>query len=84
VSARADPPTSWLPFETLAGPHHPIAAYVYAEDRKGIRPADHLAEVRGLLRVDGYSEFKRLTGDRADGSVTLAFCWARLPKVLRA
>ena len=61
-----------------AGPSHPIAAYVYSEDRKNIRPADHLAGFRGVLQVDGYDGFKRLAGNRADASVTLAFCWAHL------
>ena len=37
-----------------------------------------------MLQVDGYAGFKRLAGDRADGSVTLALCWAELPKVPRA
>ena len=61
-----------------SGPGHPAAAYVYSEDRKGARPAGHLAEFRGVLQVDGYAGFKRLAGDRADGSVTLAFCWAHM------
>src|SRR3954462_117973 len=61
-----------------AGPTHPIAAYVYAEDRKGCRPAEHLAAFRGVLQVDGYDGFKRLALDRADSSVTLAFCWAHM------
>jgi hypothetical protein len=61
-----------------AGPGHPVAAYVYAEDRKGIRPAAHLAAFKGALQVDGYAGFKRLAGDRADGSITLAFCWAHM------
>ena len=61
-----------------AGPTHPVAAYVYAEDRKGSRPAGHLATFRGVLQVDGYDGFKRLTLDRADSSVTLAFCWAHM------
>src|ERR1700755_3667309 len=60
------------------GPPHPMAAYVYAEDRKGSRPAGHLAGFRGVLQVDGYDGFKRLAVDRADGSVTLAFCWAHM------
>jgi transposase len=58
------------------GPGHPAAAYVYAEDRRGIRPAAHLAGFNGVLQVDGYAGFKRLAGDRADSSVRLAFCWA--------
>jgi len=60
------------------GPGHPVAAYVYTEDRKNIRPATHLSNFRGVLQVDGYAGFKRLAGDRADASVTLAFCWAHL------
>ena len=60
------------------GPGPPVAAYVYTEDRKGLRPAGHLAAFRGVLQVDGYAGFKRLAGDRADGSVGLAFCWAHM------
>jgi transposase len=56
----------------------PAAAYVYAEDQKGTRPAEHLAAFRGVLQVDGYAGFKRLAGNRADGSVRLAFCWAHM------
>jgi transposase len=58
------------------GPAHPAAAYFYTEDRKGIRPATHLINFKGVLQVDGYAGFKRLAGDRPDTSVTLAFCWA--------
>jgi hypothetical protein len=54
------------------------AAYIYAEDRKGARPAEHLARFSGVLQVDGYAGFKRLAGDRAEGSVRLAFCWAHM------
>jgi len=61
-----------------SGSGHPAAAYVYSEDRKNERPAGHLAEFRGVLQVDGYYGFKRLAGDRADGSVTLAFCWTHM------
>jgi transposase len=61
-----------------AGSAHPIAAYVYSEDRKGAHPAAHLAGFRGVLQVDGYAGFKRLAGDRADASVTLAFCWTHM------
>jgi len=60
------------------GPTHPAAAYVYSEDRRGECPAGHLAGFRGVLQVDGYAGFKRLAGDRADGSVQLAFCWAHM------
>ncbi len=60
------------------GPSHPIAAYVYSDDRKNLRPAGHLAGFRGVLQVDGYDGFKKLAGDRADASVRLAFCWTHL------
>ena len=42
------------------------------------RPAGHLAGFSGVLQVDGYDGFKRLALDRADSSVTLAFCWAHM------
>ncbi|MFC7478382.1 IS66 family transposase [Dankookia sp. GCM10030260] len=61
-----------------SGSAPPAAAYVYAEDQKSTRPAAHLAAFRGVLQVDGYAGFKRLAGDRADGSVRLAFCWAHM------
>lgn len=60
------------------GPSHPAVAYVYAEDRKAIRPAAHLASFDGVLQVDGYNGFKRLAGERADNSVKLAFCWVHM------
>ena len=56
----------------------PAVAYVYAPDRKGIRPARHLAAFRGTLQVDGYGGFRALADQRNDGAVALAFCWAHL------
>lgn len=56
----------------------PAVAYVYAPDRKGIRPAGHLADFRGTLQVDGYGGFRALADRRNDGAVALAFCWAHL------
>ena len=60
------------------GPSHPAVAYIYAEDRKAIRPTAHLAAFAGVLQVDGYAGFKRLAGERADNSVKLAFCWVHM------
>jgi hypothetical protein len=60
------------------GPSHPAVAYIYAEDRKAIRPTAHLAGFDGVLQVDGYPGFKRLAGERADNSVKLAFCWVHM------
>src|SRR5690348_9940706 len=43
-----------------AGPTHPVAAYVYAEDRRGEHPTAHLAAFSGVLQVDGYAGFGSL------------------------
>ncbi|KJC45275.1 IS66 family transposase [Bradyrhizobium sp. LTSP857] len=56
-----------------AGPEPPAAVYVFAPDRKAERPAAHLTHFRGVLHVDGYAGFERLTDG---GNVTLAACWA--------
>ena len=56
-----------------AGPEPPAAVYFYSPDRKAERPASHLGSFRGVLQVDGYAGFERLT---ASGTVVLAACWA--------
>ncbi len=62
----------WL--EALwAGPDPPAAVYFYSPDRKAERPASHLEGFRGVLQVDGYAGFERLT---ARGDILLAACWA--------
>jgi hypothetical protein len=63
---------------SCGGTGPPAVAYVYAPDRKGIRPARHLAAFRGTLQVDGYGGFRALTEGRNDGAIALAFCWAHL------
>ena len=60
------------------GPPPPAVAYVYSENRQGVHPRSHLAEFTGVLQVDGYTGFNRLTGDRPAGAVELAFCWAHV------
>jgi transposase len=65
VYARDDRP--W------AGPDPPAAVYFYSPDRKAERPASHLEGFRGVLQVDGYAGFERLT---ASGDIVLAACWA--------
>jgi transposase len=67
VYARDDRP--W------AGLDPPAAVYFYSTDRKAERPASHLSGFRGVLQVDGYAGFERLT---ASGSVVLAACWAHV------
>ncbi len=56
----------------------PAVAYVYSENRQGVHPRSHLAEFTGVLQVDGYTGFNRLSGERPAGSVELAFCWAHV------
>ena len=65
VYARDDRP--W------AGPDPPAAVYFYSSDRKAERPASHLQGFRGVLQVDGYAGFERLT---VGGDIVLAACWA--------
>jgi transposase len=65
VYARDDRPWS--------GPEPPAAVYFYSPDRKAERPAAHLQDFRGVLQVDGYAGFERLT---APGDIVLAACWA--------
>lgn len=55
------------------GPAPPAAVYLFAPDRKAERPASHLAHFKGVLHVDGYAGFERLTG--AD-DIVLAACWS--------
>jgi len=58
------------------GPLPPAVAYVYSENRQGVHPRSHLAQFTGVLQVDGYTGFSRLTGERP--VVELAFCWAHV------
>jgi len=55
------------------GPAPPAAVYLFAPDRKAERPVAHLKDFKGVLHVDGYAGFERLT---ARGDVVLAACWA--------
>ena len=50
-------------------------AYVYAPDRKAVRPIAHLAGFSGVLQVDGYAGYKVLA---ERGGVQLAFCWSHV------
>jgi len=56
-----------------SGPEPPAAVYLFAPDRKAERPVAHLAHFKGVLHVDGYAGFERLTGN---GDIVLAACWA--------
>jgi transposase len=54
----------------------PAVAYLYSEDRTYDRPKPQLAGFSGVLQVDGWGGFKRLTGDKDAGALILAFCWS--------
>jgi transposase len=56
-----------------AGSEPPAAVYLFEPDRKAERPVSHLAQFKGILQVDGYAGFERLTGK---GDIILAACWA--------
>ena len=56
------------------GSDPPCVVYVYAPDRKAIRPAAHLAGFGGILQVDGYAAYPAALR----GKVTFAFCWAHV------
>jgi transposase len=58
------------------GPGHPVAVYIYSEDRKGVHPAEHLKGYSGLLQVDGYAGFGDLVTNPAGEAPQLAFCLA--------
>jgi transposase len=55
------------------GPDPPAAVYLYSPDRKAERPAAHLARFSGIVQVDGYPGFDRLSDG---GKIQLAGCWA--------
>lgn len=55
------------------GSDPPAAVYLYSPDRRAERPASHLARFRGVVQVDGYPGFGRLS---TGGNILLAACWA--------
>ena len=57
------------------GTDPPAVAYVYAPDRKALRPIAHLDGFVGVLQVDGYGGYRVLAERNA---VRLAFCWAHV------
>lgn len=57
------------------GADPPAVAYVYAPDRKGERPSEHLAGFAGVLQVDGYAGYNALG---RSNQVQLAYCWSHV------
>jgi hypothetical protein len=70
---RPGPPRSTHHDAASSGREPPAAVYFYSPDRKAERLAAHLQDFRGVLQVDGYAGFERLT---APGGIVLAACWA--------
>lgn len=55
----------------------PAVAYLYAPGRGAEHAERHLAGFTGVLQVDGYAGYDKLTDPgRAGGPLTLALCWS--------
>lgn len=76
--------TAWLwayarddtPF---GGSAPPMVAYRFEDSRGGDCVARHLAGYRGILQVDGYAAYNRLTkAEGANDAVVLAACWSHV------
>jgi transposase len=61
------------------GADPPAVAYVYAPDRKAVRPTEHFAGFAGVLRVDGYAGYNALG---RSNQVQLAYCWSHVRRGL--
>src|SRR5882724_7534617 len=56
-----------------SGADPPAAVYFYSPDRRAERPISHLANFKGVLQVDGYPGFERLSDG---GDIKLVACWS--------
>ena len=67
------------------GPDPPGVVYFYAPGRGGEHAEKFLDGFDGILQVDGYAGYNRLTGpDRKGGApLRLAFCWSHARRRLR-
>jgi transposase len=55
----------------------PVVVYLYAPDRRGSHLEDHLGGFHGVLQVDGYADYDKLTRPgRSAGAIKLAYCLA--------
>ncbi len=55
------------------GARPPMALYRYSPDRKGERPAGHLAGYGGILQADAYAGYEALTRSAGTGTVRSGF-----------
>ena len=59
------------------GNQPPAVAFRFATSRAGLHAERFLDGFSGILQVDGYAGYKRLTSnDRPGGPLELAYCWA--------
>ena len=71
-----------------AGERPPAALYHYSPDRKGERPACHLAGYAGVIHADGYTGYEALTrstappGPSSAPRIVHAACWAHARRKL--
>lgn len=62
---------------TFGGSSPPMVAYRFEDSRSGACAVRHLHGYRGILQVDGYAAYNKLTRpDRGNDGVTLAGCWS--------
>ena len=75
-------PRPWGGPEGGHGP--PVAFYRYSPDRKGERPAGHLAGFSGWLQADAYAGYNTLTrpGEGGAQRITHVACWAHARRKL--
>ena len=64
------------------GTDPPAVAYMYAPGRGEVHAERHLAGVTGVLQVDGYVAYKRLSDpNRVGGPLLLANCWGHFRRL---
>ena len=55
------------------------ACYFYSQDRKGIRPQEHLKDFQGVLHADAYAGYNAVYGTAESSSgISEAGCWAHM------
>jgi len=75
--ARDDRPWRSGPDSGGEEEYPPAVAYFYAPGRSGKHAEGFLEGFCGILQVDGYAGYNRLTrSDRKGGALQLAYCWA--------
>ncbi len=58
-------------------------AYYYSPDRKGIHPADHLANFSGVMHADGYGGYKKLYGNQIIEAACMAHVRRKFHDVIK-